>query len=52
MIFPPLSVILLSAADTDHLIPQVTDVRGLVVPLDTTFTAAAHCREAANTTKR
>ncbi len=36
-----------SAADTDHRIPQVTDVRGL----DTTFTAPAHCIEAANTAR-
>ncbi len=48
---PPLSPSF-SAADTDHLIPQVTDVRGLVVPLDTTFTASAHCREVANTAER
>ncbi len=41
-----------SAADTDHQIPQVTDVRDLGVPLDTTFTASAHCIEAANTARR
>ncbi len=33
-------------ADNDHRIPQVTDVRDLGVPLDTTFTASAHCIEA------
>ncbi len=33
-------------------IPQVTDVRDLGVPLDTTFTASAHCIEAANTARR
>ncbi len=38
----------LSAADTDHQIPQVTDVRDLGVSLEATFTASAHCREAAN----
>ncbi len=47
---PPLSPSF-SAADTDHRIPQVTDVRDLGVPLDTTFTASAHCREAANTAR-
>ncbi len=41
-----------SAADTDHRIPQVTDVRDLGVPLDTTFTASAHCIQAANTARR
>ncbi len=41
-----------SAADTDHRIPQVTDVRDLGVPIDTTFAASAHCREAANTVRR
>ncbi len=41
-----------SAADTDNQIPQVTDVRDLGVPLDTTSTASAHCIEAANTAKR
>ncbi len=41
-----------STADTDHRIPQVTDVRDLGVPLDTTFTASAHCIEAANTARR
>ncbi len=41
-----------SAADTDHRIPQVTDVRDLGVPLGTTFTASAHCREAANAARR
>ncbi len=44
---PPFSV-----ADTDHRIPQVTDVRDLGVCLDTTFTASAHCIEAANTARR
>ncbi len=34
-----------SSADTDHRIPQVTDVRDLGVPLGTTFTALAHCIE-------
>ncbi len=48
---PPLSASF-SAVDTDHRIPQVTDVRDLGVPLDTTFTASAHCIEAANTTRR
>ncbi len=32
--------------------PQVTDVRDLGVPLDATFTASAHCIEAANTARR
>ncbi len=32
--------------------PQVIDVRDLGVPLDTTFTASAHCIEAANTPRR
>ncbi len=41
-----------SAADTDHRIPQITDVRDLGVPLDTTFTASANCMEAANTAMR
>ncbi len=41
-----------SAADNGHRIPQVTDVRDLRVPLDTTFTASAHCTEAANTARR
>ncbi len=41
-----------SAADTDHRIPQVTDIRDLGVPLGTTFTASVHCREAANTARR
>ncbi len=40
-----------SAADTDHRIPQVTDVRDLGVPLDTTFTASAHCIKAAHTAR-
>ncbi len=31
---------------------QVTDVRDLELPLDTTFTGSAHCRGAANTTRR
>ncbi len=35
-----------------HQIPQVTDVRDLGVPLNTTFSTSAHCREAANTTRR
>ncbi len=35
--------------DTDHRISQVTDVRDLGVPLDTTFTASAHCIETAKT---
>ncbi len=48
---PPLSPSF-SAADADHRIPQATDVRDLGVPLDTTFTASAHCREAANTARR
>ncbi len=48
---PPLSPSF-SAADTDHRIPQVTDVRDLGVPLDTTFTASAHCIEAADTPRR
>ncbi len=38
-----------SAADTNHRIPQVTDVRDLGVSLDTTFTASAHT---ANTARR
>ncbi len=42
---PPLSPSF-SAAGTDHRIPQVTDDRDLGVPLDTTFTASAHCIEA------
>ncbi len=37
--------------DTDHRIPQVTDVRDLGVTLDTTFTTSAHCLEAANTAR-
>ncbi len=41
-----------SAADTDHRIPQVTDVRDLGVPLNTTFTASAHCIEVVNTARR
>ncbi len=41
-----------SAADSDHRIPQVTNVLDLGVPLDTTFTASAHCIEAANTARR
>ncbi len=41
-----------SAADTDRRIPQVTDVRDLGVPFGTTFTASAHCIEAANTARR
>ncbi len=41
-----------SAADTAHQIPQVTDVRDLELPLDTTVTGSAHCRGAANTTRR
>ncbi len=48
---PPLSPSF-SAADTDHRIPQVTDVRDLGVPLDTTFTASVHYIEAANTARR
>ncbi len=36
----------------DHRIPQVNDVRDLGVPLDMTFTASAHCLEAANTARR
>ncbi len=48
---PPLSSSF-SEADTDHRTPQVTDVRDLGVPLDTTFTASAHCIEAANTARR
>ncbi len=47
---PPLSPSF-SAADTDHRIPQFTDVRDLGVPLDTTFSASAHCIEAANTAR-
>ncbi len=47
---PPLSPSF-SAVDTDHRIPQVTDVSDLGVPLDTTFTASAHCIEAANTAR-
>ncbi len=39
-------------ADTDNRIPQVTDVRDLGVPLDTTITASANCIEAANTARR
>ncbi len=31
---------------------QVTDVRDLELPLDTTFTGSAHCRGAANTPRR
>ncbi len=49
-VLPPLSPSFF-AADTDHRIPQVTDVRDLGVPLDMTFTAAAHCIEAAKTAK-
>ncbi len=41
-----------SAADTDHQVSQVTDVRDLELPLDTTFTGSAHCRGAAKTTRR
>ncbi len=48
---PPLSPSF-SAADTDHRILQVTVVRDLGVPLDTTFRASAHCIEAANTARR
>ncbi len=48
---PPLSPSF-STADTDHRIPQVTDVRDLGVPLNTTFTTSAHCIEAANTARR
>ncbi len=48
---PPLSPSFF-AADTDHRIPHVTDARDLWVPRDTTFTASAHCIEAANTTRR
>ncbi len=48
---PPLSSPFF-AADTDHRIPQVTDVQGLGFPLYTTFTTPAHCREAANTARR
>ncbi len=40
-----------SAADNDHQSPQVFDVRDLGVPLDKTFTASAHCIEAANTAR-
>ncbi len=40
------------AADTDHQIAPVTNVGDLGVPLDTTFTASAHCIEAANTARR
>ncbi len=48
---PPLTP-LFSAPETDHRIPQVSDVRVLGVPLDTTFTVSAHCREAANIARR
>ncbi len=48
---PPLSPSF-STADTNHRIPQVTDVRDLGVLLHTTFIASAHCRGAANTTRR
>ncbi len=48
---PPISPSF-SAEDTDHRIPQVTDVRDLGVPLDTTFTASTHCIEAVNTARR
>ncbi len=48
---PPLSPFF-PAADTDHRIPHVTDVRDLGVPLDTTFTASAHSIEAANKARR
>ncbi len=41
----------MSTADIDHRNPQVTDVRHLWVPLDTTYTASAHCIEAANTAR-
>ncbi len=41
-----------SAADTGHRIPHFADVRDLGVPLDTTFTASAHCILAANTARR
>ncbi len=39
---PPLSPSF-SSADTAPQIPQVTDVRDLEVPLDTTFTASSQC---------
>ncbi len=32
-------------------VPQATNVRDLGVPLGTTFTTSAHCREAANTAR-
>ncbi len=48
---PPLSPPF-STADTDHRIPQVTDVRDLGAPLNMTLTASAHCIEAANTKRR
>ncbi len=41
-----------SATDTDNRIPLFTDVRDLGVPFDTTFTASAHCIEAANTARQ
>ncbi len=40
------------AADANHQIPQVTDVRDLGVPLDTTFTLSVRCREAANAARQ
>ncbi len=42
----------LAPSFSDHQIAQVTDVQNLGVPLDTTFTTSAHCKEAANTAWR
>ncbi len=48
---PPLSPSFF-AADTDHRILQAIDVRNIGVPLDTTFTALAHCIGAVNIARR
>ncbi len=41
-----------SARDTNHRIPEVTDVRNQGVPLDTTCTSSVHCNESTNTARR
>ncbi len=48
----PIKVDLGPSSENSNQIPLVIDARDLGVPLDTTFTASNHCREAANTARR
>ncbi len=49
---PPPFLDFFSAADANHQIRAVTNVRDLGIPLDTNLTSTVHCREAADTARR